>query len=266
MSSPHTPVTAVVFLDSGATGFTTDSSAPVSSMKSMFWSPAFKVTVGSRGPDISEPWQPYLISKPASPTTGGASSSFLALGHSFFQWPKARHWAHWFWARGLCWDQLKDCPVPGAQEVFGGPERDFPRAAASIANLLSVLFRSLQGSGRAQSLLNSNISLPFLSVLTGRGRYSLGSLAGAGSWKCWPEVSLCHLPRWWLYDLRESSQRSSGCCRTSPGPGSGIKAASSPGGALGGRSIIIQYGGGGRSSPSKSCRISFFIISQFLCH
>ena len=34
-------------------------------------------------------------------------------------------------------------------------------------------------TGRAQSLLNSNISLPFLSVLTGRGGgYSLGSLAG----------------------------------------------------------------------------------------
>ena len=40
------------------------------------------------------------------------------------------------------------------------------------------------------SLLNSNISLPFLSVLTGRGGYSLGGLAGAGSWKCWPEASV----------------------------------------------------------------------------
>ena len=51
---------------------------------------------------------------------------------------------------------------------------NFPRAAASIANLLSVLFRSLWLSGRAQSLLNCNVSLPFLSVLTRRGRYSLG--------------------------------------------------------------------------------------------
>ena len=57
---------------------------------------------------------------------------------------------------------------------------DFHRAAASIANLLSALSRSLQLSGRAQSLLNSNVSLPFLSVL-GRGGYSLGSSAGAGS-------------------------------------------------------------------------------------
>ena len=46
---------------------------------------------------------------------------------------------------------------------------NFPRAAASIANLLSVLFRSLWLSGRVQSLHNSNISLPLLSVLTGRG-------------------------------------------------------------------------------------------------
>ena len=56
---------------------------------------------------------------------------------------------------------------------------DFPKAAASIANLLSVLFRSLRLSGRAQSLFNSNVSLPFLSVLTGRDRYSLGGSAGA---------------------------------------------------------------------------------------
>ena len=67
---------------------------------------------------------------------------------------------------------------------------DFPRAAANIANLLSVLFRSLQLSGRVQSLLNSNVSLPFLSVLTRRDGYSLGGLAGAGSWKCWPEASV----------------------------------------------------------------------------
>ena len=52
--------------------------------------PTFKVTMGSQGPNISEPWQPYLISKSASPTVVGASFSFLALGHSFFQWPKAQ--------------------------------------------------------------------------------------------------------------------------------------------------------------------------------
>ena len=171
MPSPDTSVTAVVFLDSGATGFvTTDNSAPVSTMKSMFWSPTFKVTVDSWGPDISEPRQPYLISKSASPTTAGASSSFLALGHSFFQWPKAQHRPHWFGcngAWGLHWDRLKDCPSRG-------PKIDLPRAAASIANLLSVLFHSLQLCGRVQSLLNSNVSLPFLSVLTGRGAYSLG--------------------------------------------------------------------------------------------
>ena len=123
----NTPATAVVFLDNGVTGFvTTESSAPVSTMKSMFWFPTFKVTMGSRGPDFSEPRQPYLISKSASPTTAGAPSSFLALGHSFFQWPKAQHQSHWFGcngalglhALGLRWDRLKDCPVPGAEEVF----------------------------------------------------------------------------------------------------------------------------------------------------
>ena len=52
---------------------------------------------------------------------------------------------------------------------------------------------------------------------------------------------------------------------TSPSPGLGIKATSGPGGALGGRRVIIQYGRGVRSSPSKSCRISFlFIQSIFL--
>ena len=66
---------------------------------------------------------------------------------------------------------------------------DFPRAAASIANLF-VLFRSLRLSGRVQFLLNSNVSLPFLSVLTRRGGYSLGGSAGAGSWKGWPEASV----------------------------------------------------------------------------
>ena len=107
--------------------------------------------------------------------------------------------------------------------------------------------------------------------------YSPGEagIAWAVRWSWILEVlarGVCHrdrsLPRWRLYDLGESWRRSSGCCRTSPGPGSGIRAASHPGGALGGRRVIIQNGGGVRSSPSKSCRISFFffIISQFLCH
>ena len=75
-------------------------------------------------------------------------------------------------------------------KFFGGPKIDFSRAAASIVNLLSILFHSLWLPGRVQSLLTSNISLSFLSVLTGRGGYSLGGSAGAGSWKCWPEASV----------------------------------------------------------------------------
>ena len=153
----------------------------------------------------------------------GASSSFLALGHSFFQWPKARHWARWFGcngAWGLCYDRLKDCPVLslGQMRFSRGPEMDFPRAAAGTVNLLTVLFASLRLSGRARSLLNSNVSLPFLSVLTGRGRYSLGGSAGAGSWKCWPEASVtgiraCPNRGSTTSDLWESWRKSSGCCR-----------------------------------------------------
>ena len=44
---------------------------------------------------------------------------------------------------------------------------------------------------------------------------------------------------------------------TSLGPGLGIKAASSPGGALGGGCVIIQYGGGAghpRPNPARSQR------------
>ena len=49
---------------------------------------------------------------------------------------------------------------------------------------------------------------------------------------------------------------------TSPGPALGIMVASGPGGALGGRHVTIQYRGGVRSSPSKSCRISFLFIQS----
>ena len=150
-----------------------------------------------------------------------------------------------------------------------GPEIDFPRAAACTVSLLSVLFHSLQLSGRAQCLFNSNVPLPFLSVLTGRGGYSLGGSAGAGSWKCWPEASVTGIgacPNGGSTNSRRAGGGAAAAAGTSPGPGSGIKAASSPGGALGGRRVIIQYGGRVRSPPSKSCRTSFFIISQFLCH
>ena len=151
----------------------------------------------------------------------------------------------------------------------GGPEIDFPRAAASIANLLSVLFHSLQLCGRVQSLLNSNVSLPFLSVLTGRGGY----IAWAVQLEPDPGSVGQRLLSLGLEPAKNSGSTNSGragrravaAAGTSPGPGLGIKAASGPGGALGGRRVIIQYGGGVRSSPSKSCRISFFIINQFLC-
>ena len=144
----------------------------------------------------------------------------------------------------------------GQRRFSGGPEIDFPRAAASIANLLSVLFHSLQLSGRVQSLLNSKVSLPFSSILTRRGGYSLGGSAGARSWKCWPEASVTGIG---VHQNGSStnSRRAGGigvaAAGTSPGPGSGIKVASSPGGALGGGCVIIRYGGGaGYPSPNPA--------------
>ena len=135
---------------------------------------------------------------------------------------------------------------------------DFHRAAASIANLLSALSRSLQLSGRAQSLLNSNVSLLFLSVLTGSGGYSLGCSAGAGSWKCWPEASVTGIGAHRGGGSMTSGRAGGGAAAaagTSPGPGSGIKAASDPGGALGRWASHHPVSGRGRSSLSKSCQI-----------
>ena len=146
----------------------------------------------------------------------------------------------------------------GQRRFSGGPEIDFPRAAASIANLLCVLFPSLRLSGRAQSLLNSNVSLPFLSVLTGRGRYSLGGWAGAGSWKCWPEASVTRIgaPRGGgsTTSRRAGGGGAAAAAGTSPGPGSGIKVASSPGGALGRWARHHLVWGRGRSSLSNPAR------------
>ena len=60
---------------------------------------------------------------------------------------------------------------------------------------ISCLFSFVPSSSLAECsfCLIANISLPFLSVLTGRGGYSLGGLAGAGSWKCWPEASVTRI-------------------------------------------------------------------------
>ena len=149
------------------------------------------------------------------------------------------------------------CPW-GQMRFSGGPEIDFPRAAASIANLLSVLFRSLRLSDRAQSLLNSNISLPFLSVLARRGGYSLGGSAGARSWKCWPEASATGIGARRAGSSMTSRRAGGGAAAaagTSPGLGSGIKAASGPGGALGRQARRHLVWGRGRSSSSKSSQI-----------
>ena len=101
----------------------------------MFGPPTFKVTMGSWGPNISEPRQTYLISKSASPTIAGASFSFLALGHSFFQCPKPWHWAHWFGrngAWGLLWDRGRTVLSLGQMRFSGGPEIDFPKQQLAL--------------------------------------------------------------------------------------------------------------------------------------
>ena len=86
----------------------------------------------------------------------------------------------------------------------------------------------------------------------------MGGSAGAGSWKCWPEASATRIGA-----RRGGSSMTSGragggaaaAAGNSPGPGSGIKAASSHDGALGSGRVIILYGGGAghpRPSPARS--------------
>ena len=86
---------------------------------------------------------------------------------------------------------------------------------------------------------------PFLSVLTRRGGYSLGSLAGARSWKCWPKAYATRIRACrggGSMTSRRAGRGAAAAAGTSPGLGSGIKAASGPGGALGSGHVIIPYG------------------------
>ena len=95
----------------------------------------------------------------------------------------------------------------------------------------------------------------------GRGGYNLGGSAEVEFWGHSPEVSIAGIGACQNGSCTNSGRaggRAVAAAGTSPGPGLGIKVASGPGGALGGKRVIIQYGGGVRSSPSKSCRISFF--------
>ena len=198
----------------------------------MVWSPTFKVTMGSRGPDISEPQQPYLISKSASPTTVGASSSFLALGHSFFQGPKAWHQPHWFGCNGaqrLRRDRLKDSPVPGAEEVF--PRWTFPKQ--QLALQISCLFSFVPSGSLAERsvcLIPTSPS-PSRQYSPGRDGCSLGGSAGAGSWKCWPEASVTGMGACRGGGSMTLGRAGRGAAAAA-GPGSGIEAASNPGGAV----------------------------------
>ena len=151
----------------------------------------------------------------------------------------------------------------------GGPEIDFPRAAACTVSLLSVLFHSLLLSGREQSLLNSNVSLPFLSVLTRRGRYSLGGSAGAGSWKCWPEASVTGIEPAQTAALRTPGELADEqrllqelhlvLNRALRRPLVLVEHWEA------GASLSSMGEGSGHPRPN-SVEFPFFIISQFLCH
>ena len=59
LSSPDTPVTAVSFWTAMPPALFLPTALLLCPLGSQFWSPTFKVTVGSRGPGISEPRQPY---------------------------------------------------------------------------------------------------------------------------------------------------------------------------------------------------------------
>ena len=120
------------------------------------------------------------------------------------------------------------------------------------------LVSSLRLSGRAQSLLNFKHLPPLPVILTGRGGDSLGSLAGPGSWKCWPEASATGIGARRGGGSTNSGRAGGGAAAaagTSLGPGWGIKAASGPGGALGQWARRHPVWGRGRSSLSKSCQI-----------
>ena len=110
--------------------------------------------------------------------------------------------------------------------------------------------------------------LPFLSVPTGRDGYSLGSLAGARSWKWWPEASVTGIRA-----CRGGGSTTSGRAGRGAAAGAGLHLAlDRPLRRLRSwwstRRQARHYPvwGRGKVDPSKSCRISFFIISQFLCH
>ena len=104
---------------------------------------------------------------------------------------------------------------------------------------------------------------PFLSVLTGRGRYSLGSYslgssAGARSWKCWPKAYATRIGACrggGSMTSRRAGRGAAAAAGTSPGPGLGIKAASGPGGALSQWARCHPVWGRGRSSSCKSPQI-----------
>ena len=75
----------------------------------------------------------------------------------------------------------------------------------------------------------------------------------------------------YIASLRRAGGRAAAAAGTSPGPGLGIKAASSPGGALHGGRVSFSMGeGAGHPCPHPVeflfYQSIFFIFCQFLCH
>ena len=91
--------------------------------------------MGSRGPDISEPQQPYLLSKSASPTTAGASSSFLALGTHSSSGPKlgTGHTGLAVTGPGASWGPVEGLSCPWRRGGFlEGPRLTFPEQQLAV--------------------------------------------------------------------------------------------------------------------------------------
>ena len=110
--------------------------------------------MGSRGPDISEPRQPYLLSKSASPTTAGASSSFLALGTHSSSGPKlgTGHTGLAVTGPGASWGPVEGLSCPWGRGGFPeGPRLTFPEQ--QLALQISCLFSFVPSGSLAERSL-----------------------------------------------------------------------------------------------------------------
>ena len=145
--------------------------------------------------------------------------------------------------------------------------RPEPDACSSLRGICSGVLSpcSLAEPSRC---LTAVFSPPFPSVCTGKGGYHLGGPAEVEFWGRWPEVSVAGIRA-----CRNGGSRTRGELAAEPRLLPELPPALD--GALrrlqswwstGRQACHYPLRAGVRSSPSKSCRISFFIIRQFLCH